>query len=118
MKTENIINLAVGGAVLFGTVWLVSKAWRKGQEEKSEFSGKKRATKRRGNTRGFAGLNRGISPSGNVIRAGEDTYNCVHGGASWTNGTVTYPDGSQEDMDFGNFHGKVCGRLAQRTTRS
>lgn len=115
MKTENIINLAVGGAVLFGTVWLVSKAWRKGQgsqEEKSEFRGK------RANPRGFAGLNRGISPSGNVIRAGGDTYNCVHGGASWTNGTVTYPDGSQEDMDFGNFHGKVCGRLAQRTTRS
>lgn len=29
---SNFINIAVGIAVLFGTVWLVSKAWKKGQE--------------------------------------------------------------------------------------
>lgn len=29
---SNLINIAVGIAVLFGTVWLVSKAWKKGQE--------------------------------------------------------------------------------------
>lgn len=63
MKTENIINLAVGGVVLFGAVWLVSKAWRtgqgNGQETMSEFRGK------RANPRGFAGLNRGVSLSRN-----------------------------------------------------
>ena len=66
MKTENIINLAVGGAILFGTVWIVSKAWNKGQEEKSNFLGKKLRFNRKANTNGFAGLNRGISPSGRV----------------------------------------------------
>ena len=116
MKTENIINLAVGGAVLFGAVWLVSKAWRKGQgngqETMSEFRGK------RAKSTGFAGLNRGVSPSGNVIKAGDDTYNCVNGGASWQNGTVTYADGTSENVDFGYFQQRICGRLAQRRTRS
>jgi hypothetical protein len=28
---NNVINAVIGLAVLFGTVWLVSKAWKKGQ---------------------------------------------------------------------------------------
>jgi hypothetical protein len=28
---ENLIQVAVGVAVLFGTVWLISRAWKKGQ---------------------------------------------------------------------------------------
>lgn len=32
MKTENIVNLAVGGAVLFGTIWLISRGWKLGQK--------------------------------------------------------------------------------------
>ncbi len=31
-KNQNIINGLIGVAVLFGTVWLVSKAWKKGQK--------------------------------------------------------------------------------------
>jgi len=31
MKKENIINTALGVVVLFGTVWLISRAWKKGQ---------------------------------------------------------------------------------------
>jgi hypothetical protein len=34
MKKENIINTVVGVAVLFGTVWLISKAWKLGQKDK------------------------------------------------------------------------------------
>ncbi len=70
MKTTNLINLAVGGAVLFGTVWLVSKAWSKGQADKSKNSDNVDSTEDlssdfAGNTaQGFANLNRGISPRG------------------------------------------------------
>jgi len=32
MKTSNIINTAIGLGVLFATVWVVGKAWRKSQE--------------------------------------------------------------------------------------
>jgi hypothetical protein len=28
---QNLIQVAVGVVVLFGTVWLISKAWKKGQ---------------------------------------------------------------------------------------
>jgi hypothetical protein len=35
MKKENIINTVVGVAVLFGTVWLISKAWKLGQKDKN-----------------------------------------------------------------------------------
>jgi hypothetical protein len=28
---NNVMNVVIGLAVLFGTVWLVSKAWKKGQ---------------------------------------------------------------------------------------
>jgi hypothetical protein len=31
MKNVNIVNTAVGVAILFGTVWLISRAWKKGQ---------------------------------------------------------------------------------------
>jgi hypothetical protein len=31
MKNINVVNTVVGVAVLFGTVWLMSKAWKKGQ---------------------------------------------------------------------------------------
>jgi len=31
MKNSNIINTVLGVAVLFGTVWLISRAWKKGQ---------------------------------------------------------------------------------------
>jgi hypothetical protein len=34
MKKENIINLAVGLAVIFGTTYLISKAWKLGQRDK------------------------------------------------------------------------------------
>lgn len=30
-KNNNILNTVIGIAVLFGTVWLVSRAWKKGQ---------------------------------------------------------------------------------------
>lgn len=30
-SNQNLIQVAVGLAVLFGTVWLMSKAWKKGQ---------------------------------------------------------------------------------------
>jgi hypothetical protein len=30
-SNQNLIQVAVGLAVLFGTVWLISKAWKKGQ---------------------------------------------------------------------------------------
>jgi hypothetical protein len=92
MKTENIINLAVGGAVLFGAVWLVSKAWKKGQgngqETMSEFRGK------RANPRGFAGLNRGVSPSGGVIKSsgGSQTYTCTDADGNTISGT--FPNGA------------------------
>jgi len=29
--TQNVIQVAVGLAVLFGTVYLISKAWKRGQ---------------------------------------------------------------------------------------
>lgn len=29
--SQNLIQVAVGVAVLFGTVWLISRAWKKGQ---------------------------------------------------------------------------------------
>lgn len=32
MKTGNIINVVVGVLILFGTVWLISKAWKIGQK--------------------------------------------------------------------------------------
>jgi len=38
MKKENIINLAVGAVVLFGTVYLISKAWKLGQKDKKTVS--------------------------------------------------------------------------------
>ena len=34
MKKDNIINIAVGAVVLFGTVYLISKAWKLGQKDK------------------------------------------------------------------------------------
>jgi hypothetical protein len=46
MKNSNIINTAVGVAILFGTVWLISRAWKKGQETKSGFIGVKRNSSR------------------------------------------------------------------------
>jgi hypothetical protein len=30
-SNQNLIQVAVGVAVLFGTVWLISRAWKKGQ---------------------------------------------------------------------------------------
>lgn len=32
MTGKNLISIAVGAAVLFGTVWLASKAWKTGQK--------------------------------------------------------------------------------------
>ena len=32
MEKSNIMKTVVGVAVLFGTVWLISKAWKKGQQ--------------------------------------------------------------------------------------
>jgi hypothetical protein len=32
MESKKIISTVVGIAVLFGTVWLVSKAWKAGQK--------------------------------------------------------------------------------------
>lgn len=32
MDKKKLINTAVGLAVLFGTVWVISKAWKKGQQ--------------------------------------------------------------------------------------
>jgi len=34
MKNQNIINLAIGLVVLFGTTYLISKAWKLGQRDK------------------------------------------------------------------------------------
>ena len=31
-STKNIVGTAIGIAVLFGTVWLISKAWKAGQK--------------------------------------------------------------------------------------
>jgi hypothetical protein len=31
METKNIVGTAIGIAVLFGTVWLISRAWKAGQ---------------------------------------------------------------------------------------
>jgi hypothetical protein len=36
MKKENIINMAVGLLVIFGTTYLISKAWKLGQKDKSK----------------------------------------------------------------------------------
>lgn len=30
-KKSNLIQIGIGLAVLFGTVWLISKAWKSGQ---------------------------------------------------------------------------------------
>lgn len=38
MKKENIINLAVGLVVIFGTTYLISKAWKLGQTNKKTTS--------------------------------------------------------------------------------
>ena len=38
MKNENIINIAVGLAVIFGTTYLISKAWKLGQKDKKTMS--------------------------------------------------------------------------------
>jgi hypothetical protein len=32
MDKKTILNYVIGAAVLFGTVWLASKAWKKGQK--------------------------------------------------------------------------------------
>lgn len=32
METKNIAGTVVGIAVLFGTVWLISRAWKAGQK--------------------------------------------------------------------------------------
>jgi len=32
MESKKIISTVVGVAVLFGTVWLISKAWKSGQK--------------------------------------------------------------------------------------
>jgi len=32
MEKNKIIGTAVGLALLFGTVWVISKAWKKGQQ--------------------------------------------------------------------------------------
>jgi hypothetical protein len=32
MESKNIVGTAIGIAVLFGTVWLVSRAWKAGQK--------------------------------------------------------------------------------------
>lgn len=32
MESKKIVSAVVGIAVLFGTVWLVSKAWKAGQK--------------------------------------------------------------------------------------
>lgn len=32
MKTSNLVGVVVGLAVLFGTVWVVGKAWKKSQQ--------------------------------------------------------------------------------------
>jgi hypothetical protein len=32
METKNIVGTVVGIAVLFGTVWLISRAWKAGQK--------------------------------------------------------------------------------------
>jgi hypothetical protein len=34
LKNQNIINLAIGLVVLFGTTYLISKAWKLGQRDK------------------------------------------------------------------------------------
>jgi hypothetical protein len=34
MNKENIINIAVGLVVIFGTTYLISKAWKLGQKDK------------------------------------------------------------------------------------
>jgi hypothetical protein len=31
-NSKNVVGFVVGLAVLFGTVWVVSKAWRSGQK--------------------------------------------------------------------------------------
>jgi hypothetical protein len=38
MKKENIINIAVGLVVIFGTTYLISKAWKLGQKDKKTTS--------------------------------------------------------------------------------
>jgi hypothetical protein len=32
MESKNIVGTAIGIAVLFGTVWLISRAWKAGQK--------------------------------------------------------------------------------------
>jgi hypothetical protein len=32
MESKNIVGTVVGIAVLFGTVWLISRAWKAGQK--------------------------------------------------------------------------------------
>jgi hypothetical protein len=32
MESKNILGTVVGIAVLFGTVWLISRAWKAGQK--------------------------------------------------------------------------------------
>jgi hypothetical protein len=32
METKNIVGTVVGIAFLFGTVWLISRAWKAGQK--------------------------------------------------------------------------------------
>ena len=32
MESKKIVSTAIGIAVLFGTVWLISKAWKAGQK--------------------------------------------------------------------------------------
>ena len=32
MENKNIVGTAIGVAVLFGTVWLISRAWKAGQK--------------------------------------------------------------------------------------
>ena len=32
MESKNIVGTAIGVAVLFGTVWLISRAWKAGQK--------------------------------------------------------------------------------------
>lgn len=103
MKTENIVNLAVGGAVLFGTVWLISKAWSTGQEKKSSATGLRNS---------FAVSDR----VPDAIRTAkpqdlpQDRYKCLRTGHVWEGGVVTYSNGGESAMDWSEFR-KLCGNL-------
>ncbi len=96
IKTENIINLAVGGAVLFGTVWLISRAWSTGQEKKSSATG----------LRDSFSLGARVPDAIQTAKPQDlpkDRYECIRTGHVWEGGMVTYTGGNQEAMSYSEF---------------